>query len=93
MVEEQNKDGVVKDIKEQLESGKAGGTLKNRHLILGGLLYYLSDPDDDPTARLYIPKQLQDEAIRQYHDVDIWASIRPSSPSKRSTIFQISTKG
>ena len=42
--------------------------MKNRHLILGGLLYYLSDPDDDPTPRLYIPKQLQDAVIRQYHD-------------------------
>ena len=68
MVEEQDKDGVVKDIKEQLESGKAVGALKNRHLILGGLLYYLSDPDDDPTPRLYIPKQLQDAVIKQYHD-------------------------
>ena len=68
MVEEQNKDGVVKDIKEHLESGKAGGTVKNRHLILGGLLYYLSDPDDDPTPRLYIPKHLQDAVIGQYHD-------------------------
>ena len=34
MVKEQDKDGVVKGIKEQLESGKAVGALKNRHLIL-----------------------------------------------------------
>ena len=68
MVEEQDKDGVVRGIKEQLESGKAVGALKNRHLILGGLLYYLSDPDNDPTPRLYIPKQLQDAVIKQYHD-------------------------
>ena len=68
MVKEQDKDGVLKGIKEQLESGKAVGALKNRHLILGGLLYYLSDPEDDPTARLYIPKQLQDAVIKQYHD-------------------------
>ena len=34
MVKEQDKDGVVKDIKKQLESGKAVGALKNRHLIL-----------------------------------------------------------
>ena len=47
------------DKKEQLESGKAAGTLKNRHLILGGLLYYLSDPDDDPTPRLYIPNSFR----------------------------------
>ena len=64
MVKEQDKDGVVK----QLESGKAVGALKKRHLILGELLYYLSDPDDDPTPRLYIPKQLQDAVIKQYHD-------------------------
>ena len=63
MVKEQDKDGVVK----QLESGKAVGALKNRHLLLGGLLYYVSDPDDDPTPRLYIPKQLQDAVIKQYH--------------------------
>ena len=68
MVEEQDKDGVVKGIKEQLESGKAVGALKNMHLILGGLLYYLSYPGDDPTPRLYIPKQLQDAVIKQYHD-------------------------
>ena len=67
MVKEQDKDGVVKGIKEQLESGKAVGALKKRHLILGELLYYLSDPDDDPTPRLYIPKQLQDAVIKQYH--------------------------
>ena len=68
MVKEQDRDGVVKSIKEQLESGKAVGALKNRHLILGGLLCYLSDPDDDPISRLHIPKQLQDAVIKQYHD-------------------------
>ena len=59
MVREQDKDGVVKDIKEQLESGKAAGTLKNRHLILGGLLYYLSDPDDDPTPGCTYPNSFR----------------------------------
>ena len=65
MVEEQKKDSVVKDIKEQLESGTVRDALKNRHLIFGGLLYYLSDPNDDPIPRLYIPNQLQDAVIRQ----------------------------
>ena len=36
--------------------------------MIDGLLYYLSGPDDDPIARLYIPEQIQDAVIRQYHN-------------------------
>ena len=36
--------------------------------MIDGLLCYLSDPDEDPTARFYIPEQIQDAVIRQYND-------------------------
>ena len=33
-----------------------------------GVLYYLSNPDDDPTLRLYVPSHLRTLLIKQYHD-------------------------
>ena len=70
MVEKQTKDYAIRKMKEQSESGKAKGALKKRYIVMDGLLYYSSDPDDDPTARLCIIGQIQDAVIRQYHDVN-----------------------
>ena len=68
MVVEQTKDYAIRKIKEQFESEKANRALKKRCIVMDGLLYYLSDPDDDATVRLYVPEQIQDAVIRQYHD-------------------------
>ena len=38
------------------------------YIVMDGLLYYLSDPHDDPTAWFYILEQIQDAVIRQYND-------------------------
>ena len=71
MIEQQSNDSGFRDMEEQLESGKAGGALKKRYTVMEGLFYYWSDPDDDPEAWLYIPDQIQDAVVRQYHD-DNW---------------------
>ena len=41
---------------------------QRKHLIVDGVLYYLSDPDNDPILRVYVPSYLRTGVITQYHD-------------------------
>ena len=36
-------------------------------MIKDNILYYISQLDDEPTLRLFIPKHLRDRVINQYH--------------------------
>ena len=37
-------------------------------MVVNDILYYLSNPDREPTLRLYVPDHLQERVILQYHD-------------------------
>ena len=68
MAEEQAKDATILKLKTKLENGDASPAVYNRHLIVNGIVYYISNPTDNPTARLYVPKQLRLDVLAQYHD-------------------------
>ena len=38
------------------------------YLVVEHLLYYISNVEDDPYLRLYVPKHLRSLVITQYHD-------------------------
>ena len=68
MVAEQAKDDTIQKLKTKLENGDASPAVYNRHFIVNDIVYYISNPTDNPTARLYVPKQLRLDVLAQYHD-------------------------
>ena len=49
MALEQGKDKNIIDLKIQLEQGEPSKAVKRRYRLENGLLYYLSNPDDNPS--------------------------------------------
>ena len=68
MTEEQAKDEEIMGLKKVLKHGEPTKVVKRRYLIDNDILYYLSDPDDKSTLRLFIPTHLRQMVVHQYHD-------------------------
>ena len=68
MALEQSKDKNIIELKTLLEQGEPSKAVKRRYILENGLLYYLSNPDDNPTLRLFIPGHLRHLVVAQYHD-------------------------
>ena len=65
---EQSKDGRVLEIKKLLEQGNAPRSVDHKFVILDEILYYISNENDTPALRTYIPNHLRNVVIKQYHD-------------------------
>ena len=65
---EQCKDGSVLEIKKLLEQGNAPRPVSHNFVILDEILYYISNANDTPALRTYIPNHLRKLVIKQYHD-------------------------
>ena len=70
MVEEQQKDEEIGKLKNRINKGTATKAEQTHYFETeDGLLYYLSQPDsEDPRLRLYIPQEMENIVIKQYHD-------------------------
>ena len=68
MIVEQAKDKDITDLKTTLEQGNPSQAIKRRYIIEHNKVYFLSDPDDNPTLRLFVPGHLRQAVVKQYHD-------------------------
>ena len=68
MVIEQDKNEKLKQLIQQLRNGEASKPISQKYMVVNDILYYLSNPDTEPTLRLYVPDHLQERVILQYHD-------------------------
>ncbi|BFZ20640.1 hypothetical protein BsWGS_23679 [Bradybaena similaris] len=68
MIAEQGKDGDIDKIKRTLAGNTASKATHASFMVIDGVVYYISSPDDEPHLRLYIPKHLQPQALNQYHE-------------------------
>lgn len=68
MVQEQAKDEAIVEIITSLKKEKASASTEKKHIMVDDVLYYISNVDDDPSLRLYIPEQLKNSVVMQYHD-------------------------
>ena len=68
IVTEQDKDEDIHNIKQLLIKGTASSAIESKHIILDDVLYFISNPIDQPTLRLVVPKQLRSNVIAQFHD-------------------------
>ena len=65
---EYQEDEEIKALKRTIESGKASKALLEKYMVQDGLLYYLSDRDVEVRPRLYIPKLIREDLLKQIHD-------------------------
>ncbi|KAK7501761.1 hypothetical protein BaRGS_00007192, partial [Batillaria attramentaria] len=65
---EQDKDPNLVQIRKQMQQENAPKMIRKRYLIIDDVLYFLSNQDDEPRARLVIPEHLILFVVRQYHD-------------------------
>ena len=69
MVTEQSKDETISKLRTKLVNGLLTSS-ENRFIIMEGIVYYISDVNDNPVIRLYVPNHLQLRVIKQYHDMN-----------------------
>lgn len=65
---EQDNDEEIVEIKTNLSNGKSTKGTEKNYIVIDQVLYYISNPNDEPTLRLYIPEHLRDRVVKQYHD-------------------------
>ena len=65
---EQLQDPEIQKVVAELKAGRT--TTNNKFLTNNDILYRISDPDGDPTMRLYVPQKLREALITQYHDLN-----------------------
>ena len=68
MVIEQSKDKEILELNTMLKHGEPSGSIKNQFIIQNDLFYYLSDPNDNSTLRLFVPEHFRPMVIKQYQD-------------------------
>ena len=67
---EQSLDRELDSIKLQLQSGKTPKSVENKYILIDDILYYISKADSEPVLRLYVPLQLRQEVVNEYHNKD-----------------------
>ena len=65
---EQTRDEEISEIRSMTTSGKENKDVQKHYLLVDNLVYYISNVNDDPCLRLYVPKHLRSSVIFQYHD-------------------------
>lgn len=61
-------DKEITEIKDQLLHGKENKNVQNKFILIDNIVYYISNPDNEATLRLYIPKHLKEAVVKEYHD-------------------------
>ena len=65
---EQSKDDDLLEIRSMILNGKESKDVQKRYLLVDGLVYFISNVDDDPRLRLFIPKHIRSFVMTQYDD-------------------------
>ena len=69
MSTEQLKDPEIYAIKKQLENEQTESKSHKKYIILDNILYYISNVDEDPAVRLYVPTHLTENVMTNIHNV------------------------
>ena len=67
-VKEQEKDEVLLNLKNRLQKGDVTSANYSRHVVWDDTLYYISNVNDNPMFRTYIPYHIKRAVIKQFHD-------------------------
>ena len=76
MVSEQLKCKDIVQLKSRLNKGSAKPSEARKHMIVDDILYFLSDPDNSPVLRLYMPDHLRQAVLKHYHNLGHYGTDR-----------------
>lgn len=87
MTLEQSKDDDLMSLKSKIDNGDLGKEKQKHYIVVDNLVYYISNVDDDPYLRLYVPKHWKSLVIKQYHDMNGHMGVQKSFDSIRQKYF------
>lgn len=87
MIKEQSRDDELLELKTLLKNGEPKKDVQKKHIIIEDILYYLTDPENDPILRLYVPKHLKALVIKQYHDENGHMGVQKTFDSIRQKYY------
>ena len=67
MKHEQSRDDEISEVRSMILGNKESKDIQKHYLLVDDLVYYLSNSDDDPCLRLYVPKHLRTLIVTQNH--------------------------
>ena len=70
MAIEQKTDEELSRLRKRLDTGKASKSEQMKHMIDQDIVYYISQPEDDPIIRLYVPEHLRQLVLEQFHTLN-----------------------
>ena len=68
IIREQESDKDTLDLKSRIRNGRATKLEQNQYIVMDKIVYYLSQPDDEPLILVYVPSHLKKTVLVQYHD-------------------------
>ena len=68
-------------------NGKESKDVQKHYLLVDGLVYFISDIDDDPNLRLYIPKHIRSFVVTQYRDKNGHMGVQKTFDSIRAKYY------
>ena len=70
MSHEHSLDNEASLIMKSLRTGSATNKLLKHYIIIEDTLYYISDTEDNPCLRLFIPEKFRGVVVKEYHDLN-----------------------
>ena len=84
---EQNKDDDISETRSMILSGQESKDVQKHYLLVDGLVYFISNVDDDPRLRLFIPKHIRSFVVTQYHDQNGHMGVQKTFDSIRAKYY------
>ena len=84
---EQSKDDDISEIRSMILSGQESKDVQKHYLLVDGLVYFISNVDDDPRLRLFIPKHIRSFVVTQYHDQNGHMGVQKTFDSIRAKYY------
>ena len=70
-----------------MSHGKSNKGKEKNYIVTDEVLYYISNLNDEPTLRLYVPEHLRDRVVKQYHDDNGHMGIDKTFDANRQKYF------
>ena len=84
---EQSKDDDLLEIRSMILNGKESKDVQKHYLLVDGLIYFISNVDDDPCLRLFIPKHIRSFVMTQYYDQSGQMGVQKTFDSIRAKYY------
>ena len=84
---EQSKDNDISEIRSMILSGQESKDVQKNYLLVDGLVYFISNVEDDPRLILFIPKHIRSFVVTQYHDQNGHMGVQKTFDSIRAKYY------